>query len=553
MRNKIFKGLLLLATSAVIVASVLIAVIMYGESITATQRDLRQSATYLKIGLEHGEPEFLQKLTAEDSKLTRVTLIAADGKVLYDNYAQAENMLNHKEREEVKGALNRGVGTAERVSDTLAEKTFYYALRLENGNVLRVARTADSIYATVAGGIPYMFGVVLLVALIASLLARHLTDNLVSPLANVDLEHPLENDTYDELAPFLTRIAQQQKQVSEGLQQLQQKQEELATITQNMNEGLILLNDRQNILSINTSAAKLFGIPNEQVVGKNILTLERGQEVQELLQKVGSSGGGEVLYPKDGRYYQLCGSSVGGRGSVLLIFDVTEKRAAETLRREFSANVSHELKTPLQSILGYAEIMKNGLVQEGDKQRFLEKIYDEAGHLITLIDNIMKLSRLDESSDKVENLETVGLKKLVEATAMRLRSQAEKNKVAITVTGSEVEVEGMRTVLSEVIYNLLDNGIKYNREGGSVDVNIAAAPGEVILIVKDTGLGIGSADRERVFERFYRVDKSHFKETGGTGLGLSIVKRGVLFHKGRIELDSELGKGTTIKITLPCK
>lgn len=553
MRNKIFSGLLFLSTAAVIIASVLIAVIMYQGSMTTMQRDLRQEATFIKMGLEQSGKSYLQALTMESGKLTRVTLIAPDGRVIYDNHVAAEKMLNHKDREEVQEALASGIGLAERMSDTLSEKTFYFALRLDNGDILRVARTTDSVFATVAGSIPYMIAVVLVVALVAMLLARRITDKMVLPLDQVDLENPLENDTYDELAPFLTRIAQQQRQVSEGLKQLRQKQNELAAITQSMNEGLILLNDRQNILSINDSAAKLFGLQDHEVVGKNILTLERGQEVQELLQKVAVGGSGESLYQKDGRFYQLCGSSVGGKGSVLLIFDVTEKRAAETLRREFSANVSHELKTPLQSILGYAEIMKNGLVQEGDKQRFLEKIYSEAGHLIVLIDNIMKLSRLDESANNMNNLEIIELKKLAEGTVQRLQEQAAGKNVAISVSGCEAEVEGVPAVLSEVIYNLIDNGIKYNRENGSVEITVAVIPGEAVLTFKDTGCGIGSADKERVFERFYRVDKSHFKETGGTGLGLSIVKYGVMFHKGRIELESELDKGTTIKIFLPRK
>ena len=553
MRNKIFSGLLFLSTAAVIIASVLIAVIMYQGSMTTMQRDLRQEATFIKMGLEQSGKSYLQALTMESGKLTRVTLIAPDGRVIYDNHVAAEKMLNHKDREEVQEALASGIGLAERMSDTLSEKTFYFALRLDNGDILRVARTTDSVFATVAGSIPYMIAVVLVVALVAMLLARRITDKMVLPLDQVDLENPLENDTYDELAPFLTRIAQQQRQVSEGLKQLRQKQNELAAITQSMNEGLILLNDRQNILSINDSAAKLFGLQDHEVVGKNILTLERGQEVQELLQKGAVGGSGESLYQKDGRFYQLCGSSVGGKGSVLLIFDVTEKRAAETLRREFSANVSHELKTPLQSILGYAEIMKNGLVQEGDKQRFLEKIYSEAGHLIVLIDNIMKLSRLDESANNMNNLEIIELKKLAEGTVQRLQEQAAGKNVAISVSGCEAEVEGVPAVLSEVIYNLIDNGIKYNRENGSVEITVAVIPGEAVLTFKDTGCGIGSADKERVFERFYRVDKSHFKETGGTGLGLSIVKHGVMFHKVRVELESVLDKGTTIKIFLPRK
>ena len=543
MRNKIFSGLLFLSTAAVIIASVLIAVIMYQGSMTTMQRDLRQEATFIKMGLEQSGKSYLQALTMESGKLTRVTLIAPDGRVIYDNHVAAEKMLNHKDREEVQEALASGIGLAERMSDTLSEKTFYFALRLDNGDILRVARTTESVFATVAGSIPYMIAVVLVVALVAMLLARRITDKMVLPLDQVDLENPLENDTYDELAPFLTRIAQQQRQVSEGLKQLRQKQNELAAITQSMNEGLILLNDRQNILSINDSAAKLFGLQDHEVVGKNILTLERGQEVQELLPKVAVGGSGESLYQKDGRFYQLCGSSVGGKGSVLLIFDVTEKRAAETLRREFSANVSHELKTPLQSILGYAEIMKNGLVQEGDKQRFLEKIYSEAGHLIVLIDNIMKLSRLDESANNMNNLEIIELKKLAEGTVQRLQEQAAGKNVAISVSGCEAEVEGVPAVLSEVIYNLIDNGIKYNRENGSVEITVAVIPGEAVLTFKDTGCGIGSADKERVFERFYRVDKSHFKETGGTGLGLSIVKHGVMFHKGRMSWKVNWTKG----------
>ena len=549
MRNKIFSGLLFLSTAAVIIASVLIAVIMYQGSMTTMQRDLRQEATFIKMGLEQSGKSYLQALTMESGKLTRVTLIAPDGRVIYDNHVAAEKMLNHKDREEVQEALASGIGLAERMSDTLSEKTFYFALRLDNGDILRVARTTDSVFATVAGSIPYMIAVVLVVALVAMLLARRITDKMVLPLDQVDLENPLENDTYDELAPFLTRIAQQQRQVSEGLKQLRQKQNELAAITQSMNEGLILLNDRQNILSINDSAAKLFGLQDHEVVGKNILTLERGQEVQELLQKVAVGGSGESLYQKDGRFYQLCGSSVGGKGSVLLIFDVTEKRAAETLRREFSANVSHELKTPLQSILGYAEIMKNGLVQEGDKQRFLEKIYSEAGHLIVLIDNIMKLSRLDESANNMNNLEIIELKKLAEGTVQRLQEQAAGKNVAISVSGCEAEVEGVPAVLSEVIYNLIDNGIKYNRENGSVEITVAVIPGEAVLTFKDTGCGIGSADKERVFERFYRVDKSRSKLTGGTGLGLAIVKHIVAKHdNAHIELDSELGVGTTIRV-----
>lgn len=551
MRNKIFKGLLFLATAAVIVASVLIAVIMYEGSTSTAKRDLRQEATYIKFGLEQNETAYLQSLQNESSRLTRVTLINKSGEVLYDNFAPSANMTNHGSREEVQEAIATGVGTSERMSDTLSEKTFYYAVRLEDGKVLRVARTDASMVAAVVASAPYMIVVVVLVALLAMVLARRITDKMVLPLNEVDLENPLENDTYDELAPFLTRIAQQQRQVNDGLKQLRHKQEELAAITKSMNEGLVILNERHNILSINDSAAKLFGVNGEEALGKNILALERGQELQELLQSIEQCGGGESVQQKDGRVYQLCGSSVGGKGSALLIFDITEKRAAETLRREFSANVSHELKTPLQSILGYAEIMKNGLVQEADKQRFLDTIYSEAGHLIELIDNIMKLSHLDESAGHETGFSEVDLKALAQSTVARLQSRAAKNQVQLLVSGAEAKVLGSPSVLGEIMYNLVDNGIKYNKASGSVKVELSESEHNAIVTISDTGQGIALADQARVFERFYRVDKSHFKKTGGTGLGLSIVKRGVLFHNGKIELVSELEKGTEIKIYLP--
>lgn len=552
MKNKIFRALVVLAAMAVLVASGLITFLVSQDYFNETKKELAQEARYISMGLESGGDNFLNKIAAENGSNVRITLIDKDGIVLFDNQAEAKTLENHAMRQEVMEAVAVGAGEAERFSDTLDKTTYYYAVRLEDGKILRLARTIDSIYKSVLQMLPIMGGIVIVVAFLASIVARRVTFNLIKPLDQVNLDEPLDNETYDELAPFLTRIAKQKRQLSKNLKKLRGKQEELTIITNNMNEGLVLLNGQQNVLFINESAAKIFGFSTKEVVGRNILTVDRAQEVQDLLQKVSQAGKGEGLYEKDGHFYQLSGSSVNGSGSVILIYDVTEKMTAEKLRREFSANVSHELKTPLQSILGYAEIMKNGLVKDEDKQRFLERIHAEAGNMIELIQNIMELSRLDENKT-LDEFEDVDLLKLAQSVTLRLKHKAQTKGVTLNVNGSSACVCGVQSILSEVLYNLVDNSIKYNKDNGKVDVKVQDGSEEVTVSVSDTGIGIGAADRERVFERFYRADKSHSKEIGGTGLGLSIVKHGVLFHKGRVELESEPGVGTTITFVLPKK
>lgn len=552
MKNKIFRALVALAAMAVLVASGLITFLVSQDYFNETKKELAQEARYISMGLESGGNDFLNKIAAENGSNVRITLIDKDGIVLFDNQAEAKTLENHAMRQEVMEAVAVGAGEAERFSDTLDKTTYYYAVRLEDGKILRLARTIDSIYKSVLQMLPIMGGIVIVVAFLASIVARRVTFNLIKPLDQVNLDEPLDNETYDELAPFLTRIAKQKRQLSKNLKKLRGKQEELTIITNNMNEGLVLLNGQQNVLFINESAAKIFGFSAKEVIGRNILTVDRAQEVQDLLQKVSQAGKGEGLYEKDGHFYQLSGSSVNGSGSVILIYDVTEKMTAEKLRREFSANVSHELKTPLQSILGYAEIMKNGLVKDEDKQRFLERIHAEAGNMIELIQNIMELSRLDENKT-LDEFEDVDLLKLAHSVTLRLKHKAQTKGVTLNVSGSSACVCGVQSILSEVLYNLVDNSIKYNKDNGNVDVKVQDASDEVTVSVSDTGIGIGAADRERVFERFYRADKSHSKEIGGTGLGLSIVKHGVLFHKGRVELESEPGVGTTITFVLPKK
>lgn len=552
MKNKIFRALVALAAMAVLVASGLITFLVSQDYFNETKKELAQEARYISMGLESGGNDFLNKIAAENGSNVRITLIDKDGIVLFDNQAEAKTLENHAMRQEIMEAVAVGAGEAERFSDTLDKTTYYYAVRLEDGKILRLARTIDSIYKSVLQMLPIMGGIVIVVAFLASIVARRVTFNLIKPLDQVNLDEPLDNETYDELAPFLTRIAKQKRQLSKNLKKLRGKQEELTIITNNMNEGLVLLNGQQNVLFINESAAKIFGFSAKEVIGRNILTVDRAQEVQDLLQKVSQAGKGEGLYEKDGHFYQLSGSSVNGSGSVILIYDVTEKMTAEKLRREFSANVSHELKTPLQSILGYAEIMKNGLVKDEDKQRFLERIHAEAGNMIELIQNIMELSRLDENKT-LDEFEDVDLLKLAQSVTLRLKHKAQTKGVTINVNGSSACVCGVQSILSEVLYNLVDNSIKYNKDNGRVDVKVQDGREEVTVSVSDTGIGIGAADRERVFERFYRADKSHSKEIGGTGLGLSIVKHGVLFHKGRVELESEPGVGTTITFVLPKK
>lgn len=552
MKNKIFRALVALAAMAVLVASGLITFLVSQDYFNETKKELAQEARYISMGLESGGNEFLNKIAAENGSNVRITLIDKDGIVLFDNQAEAKTLENHAMRQEIMEAVAVGAGEAERFSDTLDKTTYYYAVRLDDGKILRLARTIDSIYKSVLQMLPIMGGIVIVVAFLASIVARRVTFNLIKPLDQVNLDEPLDNETYDELAPFLTRIAKQKRQLSKNLKKLRGKQEELTIITNNMNEGLVLLNGQQNVLFINESAAKIFGFSAKEVIGRNILTVDRAQEVQDLLQKVSQAGKGEGLYEKDGHFYQLSGSSVNGSGSVILIYDVTEKMTAEKLRREFSANVSHELKTPLQSILGYAEIMKNGLVKDEDKQRFLERIHAEAGNMIELIQNIMELSRLDENKT-LDEFEDVDLLKLAQSVTLRLKHKAQTKGVTLNVSGSSACVCGVQSILSEVLYNLVDNSIKYNKDNGKVDVKVQDGSEEVTVSVSDTGIGIGAADRERVFERFYRADKSHSKEIGGTGLGLSIVKHGVLFHKGRVELESEPGVGTTITFVLPKK
>lgn len=553
MRRRIFGSMYLLVLITVLLSSLLISGLMYHKFFNLMKQEIKNEAGYIGVATEM---EGIGYLTAVKNTVNfnRITLIASNGTVLFDNTAPAENLDNHGDRPEVKAALEQGFGEATRLSDTLGSQTFYYALRLTDGTVLRIANTMDSIYKTAFNGLSYMVLIILVTLIVAMLLANWQTQKIVEPINNLDLGDPMSNQVYDELAPLLTRIAKQNQELEKKMGQLRLRQEEFMAITGNMREGLIVLNVKGAVLSINQSAMRIFGVKHDAWLHKHILTLNRSMPVQIAVEKGLSGISWEEMLEFGGRQYQLMANPVGANGivggAVLLILDVTEKQAAEQMRREFSANVSHELRTPLTSISGYAEIMKNGLVKQEDLPRFSERIYIEANRLITLIEDIMQLSRLDENKQELP-WEEVDLLALAQEVSDRLTPQAQSKGVEFTVLGERTIMYGARQILEEIVYNLCDNAIKYNREKGQVTVNLGRLAKEVVLTVTDTGIGIPREHHARVFERFYRVDKSHSKNTGGTGLGLSIVKHGVLYHKGKIQLESEVGKGTRVTVRFP--
>ena len=464
----------------------------------------------------------------------------------------AESLENHADRVEVKQALEYGEGESTRYSSTLLQKTMYCAERLADGSVLRISMSRATAGVLLVGrGQPIL--VVLIVALIlSSVLAKSLSHRIVQPLNKLDLEHPLENDAYEELAPLLGRINRQHLQIDEQLDELQRQQTEFSQFSSSMREGLVLLDEKEHVLSINPAAEKLFGT-DESCVGQDFLTIDRSHDMSLAIERAMDEGHCEARVERGGRIWQFDVSRIGASGAavgaVLLAFDITERETAEQTRREFTANVSHELKTPLQGIIGSAELLENGMVKQEDVPRFVGHIRKEAQRLVTLIGDIIRLSQLDEGDEMPR--ETVDLLTLSQEAADDLKTAAAEKHIAIAVEGRSETIGGVRRLLYEVIYNLCDNAIKYNVEGGSVTMSVGERDGKVFVSVADTGIGIAPEHQSRIFERFYRVDKSHSKASGGTGLGLSIVKHAVQYHHGTVELHSEEGKGTTICILLP--
>ena len=549
MTKKIFQSILLVAGCVLLASLLIIMGFLYDYFGGVEENQLRDELSLAAAAVEDGGTDYLSQLTADRCRLT---WIAADGSVLYDTKTDAESLENHASRAEVSQALATGTGESTRYSSTLMEKTMYYAQRLDDGTVLRISISRATVGMIAVGMIQPLL-IVLIVALILSgLLARRLSRRIVDPLNSLDLEHPLDNDAYEELSPLLKRIHRQHVEIQTQLRELREKTDEFTQITGSMREGLVLLDEHGSILSINAAAQALFGA-DAQCVGRDFLTIERSHEISAAIQAAAADGHSEVRAERAGRVYQFDISRITSDGkflgTVILAFDITEQEFAERNRREFTANVSHELKTPLQGIIGSAELIENGMVKPGDLPRFVGHIHAEAARLVTLIDDIIRLSQLDEGDTMPT--EPVDLLAVSQEAAENLHDAAAARNVMVSVTGQPAVLPGVRRLIYEIVYNLCDNAIKYNRDGGRVDVTVAADAGGSSITVADTGIGIAPEHQARVFERFYRVDKSHSKASGGTGLGLSIVKHAVQYHHGRIELESTPDTGTTIRVVFP--
>ena len=549
MTKKIFQSILLVAGCVLLASLLIIMGFLYDYFGGVEENQLRDELSLAAAAVEDGGTDYLSRLTADRCRLT---WIAADGSVLYDTKTNAESLENHASRAEVSQALATGTGESTRYSSTLMEKTMYYAQRLDDGTVLRISISRATVGMIAVGMIQPLL-IVLIVALILSgLLARRLSRRIVDPLNSLDLEHPLDNDAYEELSPLLKRIHRQHVEIQMQLRELREKTDEFTQITGSMREGLVLLDEHGSILSISAAAQALFGA-DAQCVGRDFLTIERSHEISAAIQAAAADGHSEVRAERAGRVYQFDISRITSDGkflgTVILAFDITEQEFAERNRREFTANVSHELKTPLQGIIGSAELIENGMVKPEDLPRFVGHIHAEAARLVTLIDDIIRLSQLDEGD--AMPTEPVDLLAVSQEAAENLHDAAAARNVTVSVTGQPAVLPGVRRLIYEIVYNLCDNAIKYNRDGGRVDVTVAADAGGSSITVADTGIGIAPEHQARVFERFYRVDKSHSKASGGTGLGLSIVKHAVQYHHGRIELESTPGTGTTIRVVFP--
>lgn len=562
MTKKIFKSILSVALVILLSSLVMIIGVLYDYFRGVQKNQLRTELAFAAEGVEDGGVSYLEGLN-DDS--CRITLVGEDGTVIYDSVESADKMGNHADREEIKEAREYGTGEASRYSSTLTEQTIYISKLLSDGSVLRVSVSYATVPALVFGMLQPLIVVLLLAFILSSVLAHRLSEKIAEPLSAIDLDKPLENNTYDELAPVLSHIEKQHRQIARQMYDLDRSRSEFEAVTHNMKEGLVLTSEKGEIISINPSAASFFlGVKPDSAefyehekgcIGKDFLTLDRSRETHELLERAQANGEAESRVSRWGREYQLNASRVLSDGKftgiVLLIFDVTDKVFAERNRREFTANVSHELKTPLQSIMGSAELIENGLVKPEDMKDFSDRIYKEAARLLTLIEDIIRLSQLDENVELAwENLD---IAKMASDTAAFLSDTAEKKNVKINLDCEQTEIYGVRQLYSEIIYNLCENAIKYNKDGGSVTVSVHPKNGGIELTVSDTGIGIPPEHQSRVFERFYRVDKSHSKATGGTGLGLSIVKHAVQYLGGKIDLTSRVGEGTKITVFFPNK
>lgn len=547
MHKKIFRSSVLITLFILITSVALIMGILYDYFESQLINELKREAGYISIAIEN---EGLDYLSGINDKKERITLIAPDGTVIADTVADAESLENHGSREEVKLAIQNGSGTSLRYSNTLTERIVYYAVKMEDGNILRISTRYHTVIIVLLGLIQPIAFVVLIALLISLWLCHRVSVKLIEPINALDLEHPENNEIYDELTPLLKKIANQRKTIDKQLKDAIKMQEEFKLITENMNEGFLVIDKEMRILTYNSSAMKFLDI--SEIGSENILSVNRSKEFRKMLERVLSGERYESETEAEESCCRFIANPVFAEdqviGAVIVILDVTESVNREKLRREFTSNVSHELKTPLTSISGFAEIMKNGDTPDEMVVDFSSAIYDEAQRLISLVADIMQISELDEKSVVYEK-ETVDLYVLSLEIAERLHSEADKKNVKINVIGDTAEVIGVRKILDEMIYNLCDNAVKYNKNNGVVDIIVNSSDGKVKLIVRDTGIGIPLSQQDRVFERFYRVDKARSKAIGGTGLGLAIVKHGAMYHNAEIRLESKENEGTSVSIS----
>lgn len=550
MTKKIFKSIMFVCALVLAVGLAAVMGILYRNFDGQMRKELSKEAAYLAYGVEQQGVDYLKNIK---DKSARITYIDQDGTVLFDNEADVSEMKNHSDRTEFQKAEKYGAGESSRYSDTLSEKTIYYALRLKDGTVLRVSGTQDSVLALVENLIFPLCGLLCLMLILSGIMASAISKRIVKPINELDLESPKENQIYEELSPLLSKIHRQNREIQNQLELAKQQQEEFSLITENMQEGLIVIDKYTMILSANSSAWNLFHM-DRVCQGESVYCLDREEEFRHAIEQVLSGEHTELVLKLNGSDIQLIANPVirdkKTEGAVVLLVNVTEKLERESLRREFSANVSHELKTPLTSISGFAEIMQGGLVKNEDIPKFAGRIYKESQRLLQLVEDVIQISQLDEEKTSYV-WEPVDVYQVCKNAFESLKEKAKRLNVHLYICGERMKMEAVRTLLEEAIYNVCDNAIKYNRNDGSVSVFLTQTAQEIQIVVKDTGVGIPKEDQDRVFERFYRVDKSHSKEIGGTGLGLSIVKHAVGALKGSVMLRSEEGNGTEITLRFP--
>lgn len=546
MTKKIFRSIVFAVAVVLVISFSVVTLVLYNNFSQVSSDKLADQLNIVSTSVEIMGDDYLSAFQSENY---RVTWIDTDSTVLFDTEADSDSMDNHSNREEIEEAFKVGVGESERYSDTLMLKMIYRAEKLSDGTVLRISSTQDTVVALVLDVLMPVIVILVLSILLSAFLARWLSKSIVKPLNTINLDNPTDNDVYDELTPMLTKINKQHKQISKQMRELKKRADEFEQIMASMNEGLVLLDKTGSVINMNSAAKNIFGVKDE-VQGESFLVVDRSIKMSKCVNDALRGLHSEFREQRNSNEYQFGVNSIesGGKviGVVIISFDITETAFAERNRQEFTANVSHELKTPLQSIIGSAELLENGLVKPEDTNRFVGNIRKEASRLVTLINDIIRLSQLDE------NLEIITEETDLFALALEVKSVlepfAKSKQIDINVTGESRVLKGVRRYLYEIIYNLCDNAIRYTDNGGKVEINIGSENEKTVLTVTDNGIGIPFEHQSRIFERFYRVDKSHSKETGGTGLGLSIVKHAVACHGGIIKLDSAVGKGTKVKI-----